>query len=82
VFIGHGLVRHLPRNMTSGIDRLPWVSLKLLVMVKNVNVQFFHWKSLNAAFAALVKESGALNIEKFRPISFVGSVFKLLIKDR
>lgn len=28
------------------------------------------------------EESGALNIERFRPISFVGSVFKLLTKDR
>jgi hypothetical protein len=67
--------------MSSGLDRLPWVSLKLLVLVKNVIMRFFPGKSLNAAFAALVKESGALNIEDFRPISFVGSVLKLLTKD-
>lgn len=36
MFIGHGLVRHLPRNMQSDLDRLQWVSLKLLVMVKKV----------------------------------------------
>jgi hypothetical protein len=42
---------------------------------------FFLGKVSDAAFAALVEESGALNIEKFRPISFVGSVFKLLTKD-
>jgi hypothetical protein len=45
--------------MSSGLDGLPWVSLKLLVLVKNVIMRFVPGKSLNAAFAALVEERGA-----------------------
>ena len=40
----------------------------------------FEW-SLNASFLSLVpKENNALNIKDFRPISLVGSVYKLLSK--
>ena len=38
-------------------------------------------KSLNATFIALVpKKNGASNIRDFRPISLVGSVYKILAK--
>ena len=38
-------------------------------------------KSLNATFLALVpKKNGASNIRDFRPISLVGSVYKILAK--
>ena len=38
-------------------------------------------KSLNAIFLALVpKKNGAFNIRDFRPISLVGSVYKILVK--
>ena len=38
-------------------------------------------KSLNAIFLALVpKKNGASNIRDFRPISLVGSVYKILVK--
>lgn len=40
----------------------------------------FEW-SLNASFLALIpKKNNALNIKDFRPISLVGSVYKLLSK--
>ena len=38
-------------------------------------------KSLNATFIALIpKKNGASNIRDFRPISLVGSVYKILAK--
>ena len=38
-------------------------------------------KSLNATFIALIpKKNGASNIQDFRPISLVGSVYKILAK--
>ena len=38
-------------------------------------------KSLNATFIALIpKKNGASNIRDFRPISLVGSVYKILVK--
>ena len=38
-------------------------------------------KSLNATFIALIpKKNGASNIRDFRPISLVGSVYKILTK--
>ena len=38
-------------------------------------------KSLNATFKALIpKKNGASNIQDFRPISLVGSVYKILAK--
>ena len=38
-------------------------------------------KSLNATFIALIpKKNGAFNIRDFRPISLVGSVYKILAK--
>ena len=38
-------------------------------------------KSLNATFIALIsKKNGASNIKDFRPISLVGSVYKILSK--
>ena len=38
-------------------------------------------KSLNAAFIPLIpKKNGASNIRDFRPISLVGSVYKILAK--
>ena len=41
----------------------------------------FEW-SLNASFLSLIpKKNNALNIKDFRPISLVGSVYKLLSKD-
>ena len=40
----------------------------------------FEW-SLNASFLSLIsKKNNALNIKDFRPISLVGSVYKLLSK--
>ena len=42
----------------------------------------FEW-SLNASFLSLIpKKNNALNIEDFRPISSVGSIYKLLFKAR
>lgn len=41
----------------------------------------FFWEKFECCFCCFVEESGALNIEDFRSISFVGSVFKLLSKD-
>ena len=38
-------------------------------------------RSLNASFLTLIpKKTNAVNIKDFRPISFVGSVYKLLSK--
>ena len=38
-------------------------------------------KSLNATFIALIpKKNGASNIRDFRPISLVGSLYKILAK--
>ena len=47
--------------------------------------EFYHHskfeKSLNATFIALIpKRNGASNIRNFRPISLVGSVYKILVK--
>ena len=47
--------------------------------------EFYHHskfeKSLNATFIALIpKRNGASNIQNFRPISLVGSVYKILVK--
>ena len=47
--------------------------------------EFFHHckfeKSLNATFIALIpKKNNASNISDFRPISLVGSVYKILTK--
>ena len=47
--------------------------------------EFFHHckfkKSLNATFIALIpKKNDASNIRDFRPISLVGSVYKILAK--
>ena len=47
---------------------------------------YFHWhsvseRSLNASFLTIIpKKSNAVNILDFRPISLVGSVYKLLSK--
>ena len=47
---------------------------------------YFHWhsvseRSLNASFLTVIpKKSNAVNILDFRPISLVGSVYKLLSK--
>ena len=47
---------------------------------------YFHWhsvfeRSLNASFLTLIpKKCNAINIKDFRPISLVGSVYKLLSK--
>lgn len=38
-------------------------------------------KSLNTAFVALIpKKAGAIEVTNFRPISLVGSVYKILAK--
>ena len=47
--------------------------------------EFFHHckfeKSLNATFIALIsKKNDASNLRDFRPISLVGSVYKILVK--
>ena len=48
--------------------------------------EYFHWhsvfkRSLNALFLTLIPNKGnAVNIKDFRPISLVGSVYKLLSK--
>ena len=40
-------------------------------------------RSLNASFLSLIpKKNNALNIKDFRPISLVGSMYKLLFKAR
>lgn len=41
----------------------------------------FFGKSLNTAFVALIpKKAGAIEVTNFRPISLVGSVYKILAK--
>ena len=48
--------------------------------------EYFHWhsvfeRSLNASFITLIPKKGnAVNIKDFRPISLVGSVYKLVSK--
>ena len=57
-------------------------------MEKDVITFFYHFhrssefeRSLNASFLSLIpKKNNALNIKDFRPISLVGSVYKLLSK--
>ena len=51
-----------------------WVSLR-----KFLSTEFE--SSLNATFLALIlKKNDAMNIKDFRPISLIGSVYKLLSK--
>ena len=43
------------------------------IFIKNINVSFF---------VLIPKKGGAEDLKDFRPISLVGSVYKLLIKVR
>ena len=53
----------------------------VMVFFRNFHSQSVFEKSLNATFLCLIpKKSNAVNIIDFRPISLVGSLYKLLAK--
>lgn len=51
-------------------------------IVKDDLMRIFHKKSFNATFVALIpKKIGQLEVKYFRPISMMGSVYKIMVKS-
>ena len=60
-----------------------WDFLKLEIMevLANFHLQVIFEKSLNATFIALIpKKVDVVNVRDFRPISLVGSIYKIISK--
>ena len=80
---GEGDKAPRPDGFTMAFFQKCWSVLEgdILAFFKDFHRQCVFEKSLNATFLCLIpKKTNAVNIKDFRPISLVGSLYKLLAK--
>ena len=85
-----GVIQGCNGDKSAGLDgfsmaffKVCWDFLKLEIMevLANFHSQVVFEKSLNATFIALIpKKVDAVNVRDFRPISLVGSIYKIISK--
>ena len=86
----YGVIQGCNGNKSPGPDgfsmaffKACWDFLKLEIMevLANFHLQATFEKSLDATFIALIpKKVDAVNVRDFRPISLVGSIYKIISK--
>jgi hypothetical protein len=64
-----------PNDLTIAFILFYWA------IVKDDLMRIFHKKNFNSTFVALIpKKIGQLEVKDFRPISMMGSVYKIMVK--